>query len=122
MPKYKSLGLRVKYQPKCQTNEAGWSVECHFEHRSHLLKDLFESSISGTIGSKYYISSLSNAIDLAIKEAEGIGVDFYSNKNKPLLMLYESSYGEPIFGWQSLLQNESVRLKKWDFDNKIHTD
>lgn len=122
MSKYKSPGLRIQYQSKCEINEAGWSAQCHFEHRSHLLKDLFNHSISGTIGSKYYMSSLSDAIDLAIKEAEAIGVDFYSNKNKPLLMLYESSQGDPIFGWQSLLKNESIRLKNWDFDHEIHTE
>ena len=119
MSKYKSSGLRIKYKEKSRTVDAGWSVECHFEHTSHLLKDLFEHSVSGTIGGKYYMSSLSDAIDLAIREAESIGVDFYSNKGKPILTLYESTYGEPIFGWQSLLKNEAIRLKDWDYDADI---
>ena len=119
MTRYKSSGLRIKYKSKCHTTEAGWSVECHFEYTSKFLEDLFDSSISGRIGSKYYMHSLSEAIDLTIKEAESIGVDFYSNKNKPDLTLYESSHGEPIFGWQSLLKNESVRLKNWDYVKEI---
>lgn len=119
MSKYKSCGLRIKYKPKCHTAEAGWCAECHFEFRSHLLEDLFEHSISGTIGGKYYISSLSGAIDLAKKEAESIGVDFYSKNTPPTLTLYQSADGEPIFGWQSMLKNESIRLGNWDFDEEI---